>query len=204
MKPLPYLLAVLAGVTLSLSSALGAVDPASVPTETQTNTICPISGKPVDPAITVQCEGRTYTFAMEACRAKFNAARGASLYQKLGGKAAIDAAVEAFYVKVLADPRVKDYFENINMGKQRRKQKEFLSAALGGPVPWTGRDMRTAHADLKLEEKHFNAIAENLVATLKDLKISDELITQVIAVVATTKDDILNRPKAAAAPAKSN
>lgn len=55
--------------------------------------------------------------------------------------------------------------------------------------------MRTVHADLKLEEKHFNAIAENLVATLKDLKVSQDLIDQVIAVVATTKDDVLNRPK---------
>lgn len=189
---------------LTVSSALAAVDPATIPSETQTNTICPISGKPVDPAITVQYEGRTYSFAKEACRAKFNAAREASLYEKLGGKAAIDAAVEAFYVKVLADARVKDFFENINMGKQRRKQKEFLSAALGRPIPWTGRDMRTAHADVKLEEKHFNAIAENLTATLKDLKISDELIAQVMAVVATTKDDVLNRPKPASAPARTN
>ena len=57
--------------------------------------------------------------------------------------------------------------------------------------------MRKAHADLALNESHFNAIAENLVATLKDLKISQELIDQVVAIVATTKDDVLNRPKAA-------
>lgn len=81
----------------------------------------------------------------------------------------------------------------MSMDKQRRKQKEFLSAALGGPLPWAGK----AHADMNLKEEHFNAIAENLVDTLKDLKISDELIAQVIAVVATTKDDVLNRPKKA-------
>jgi hemoglobin len=90
---------------------------------------------------------------------------------------------------------VKHFFDDVSMEKQRRKQKEFLSAALGGPLPWTGKDMRKAHADMNLKEEHFNAIAENLVATLKDLKISDELIGKVIAVVATTKDDVLNRPK---------
>jgi YHS domain-containing protein len=147
MRYLPSLLTAVA-FALALPHAQAAVDPASVPTETQTNTICPISGKPVDPSITLQYEGRTYSFAKEACRTKFKEARDKSLYQKLGGKAAIDAAVEAFYVKVLADARVKDFFENINMTRQRRKQKEFLSAALGGPLPWTGRDMRTAHADL--------------------------------------------------------
>jgi hemoglobin len=176
-----------------------AADPASIPTETQTNTVCPVSGKPVDPAITLAYEGRTWSFAKSACLAKFKEARDGSLYQKLGGKAAIDAAVEAFYVKVLADDRVKHFFSDVNMTKQRRKQKEFLSAALGGPLPWTGKDMRAAHADLQLNETHFNAIAENLVATLKDLKISQELIDQVIAIVATTKDAVLNKQPAATA-----
>jgi hemoglobin len=197
MKFIPSLFAAI-GIALFSHTAL-AVDPASIPSETQTNTVCPISGKPVDPAITLVYEGRTYSFAKEACRTKFKEARENSLYQKLGGAPAIDAAVEAFYVKVLADDRVKGFFADVNMTRQRKKQKEFLSAALGSPLPWTGFDLRAAHKDLKLEEKHFNAIAENLVATLKDLKVSQDLIDQVIAVVATTKDDVLNRPKAAPA-----
>lgn len=167
----------------------------AVATETQTNTTCPISGKPVDPAITMVYEGRTWSFAQEACRTKFKEARDNSLYQKLGGKAAIDAAVELFYTKVLVDDRVKHFFDDINMNAQRRKQKEFLSAALGSPVPWIGKDMRRAHEDLSLDESHFNAIAENLVATLKELKISQDLIDQVVAIVVTVKDDVLNRQK---------
>lgn len=194
---LTYLATVTAVITLLVNAAL-AVDPAAVATEEKANTLCPVTGKPVDPAITCVYEGRTWAFAKEACKAKWQKAREDSLYQKLGGKAAIDAAVEAFYVKVLADDRVKHFFADTNMTRQRKRQKEFLSFALGGPLPWTGKDMRTAHADLPgLNESHFNAIAENLVATLKDLKISQELIDQVVAVVATTKDDVLNRPKAA-------
>jgi hemoglobin len=195
MKYIPCAVSSLGIALLLFAHSASAVDPASIPTETATNSICPISGKPVNAAITMVYEGRTYSFAQEACRAKFKEARDHSLYQKLGGKAAIDAAVEAFYVKVLADDRVKDFFENINMAKQRRKQKEFLSAAFGGPIPWTGKDMRAAHADLELKEEHFNAIAENLVATLKDLKVRQELIDQVVAVALTVKDDVLNREK---------
>ena len=137
-------------------------------------------------------------FAEEACRTKWKAARENSLYQKLGGAPAIDAAVEAFYVKVLADNRIKHFFDDINMTKQRKKQKEFLSFALGGPLPWTGKDMRKAHANLQgLNETHFNAVAENLQQTLVDLKIKPERIAQVMAIAASTKNDVLNRPKEA-------
>ncbi|MES2598446.1 MAG: group 1 truncated hemoglobin [Verrucomicrobiota bacterium] len=197
MKPiLSYCASVLIVLSLLVNAAM-ALEPASIASETQTNTLCPVSSKPVNPAFTVVYEGRTWSFAEETCKAKWEKARAESLYQQLGGKAAINAAVDAFYVKVLADERVKHFFDDVSMEKQRRKQKEFLSAALGGPLPWVGKDMRKAHADIEIKEEHFNAIAENLVATLKDLKISDEMIGKVIAVVATTKDDVLNCPKKA-------
>lgn len=187
-----------AAVVMSLLvNAVMAADPASIATESATNSLCPISGKPVDPGITAEYEGRKWSFAKEACKTKWLKAREDSLYQKLGGWAAINAAVDAFYVKVLADNRVKHFFADVSMPKQHRKQKEFLSYALGGPLPWSGKDMRKAHEGMGLTDEHFNAIAENLVATLKDLKVSQDLIDQVIAVVATTKDDVLGRPKKA-------
>lgn len=190
----PILATFIALLTFSINHAFAA-DLQAVATETTTNTVCPVSGKPVDPAITAEYEGLKWSFALEACKVKWMKAREESLYHKLGGKAAIDAAVEAFYVKVLADNRVKDFFSDVNMAKQRRKQKEFLSFAFGGPLPWTGKDMRKAHEGLELTEEHFNAIAENLVNTLKDLKIDQALIDQVVAVALTTKDDVLGRSK---------
>ena len=183
---------------LTLGQAQAADPAASIPTEGKPNTICPISGKPVNPAITMEYEKLTYSFADDECRTKFKTAREKSLYQRLGGKTAIDAAVEAFYVKVLADQRVNHFFEDINMNKQRRRQKEFLSAAFGGPTPWTGKDMRKAHANLPgLNETHFNAIAGHLKSTLEDLKVKKELIDEVLAIAGSVKDDVLNRPKAA-------
>lgn len=187
------------GVAMALlSSSSVAAELAAKPAPDGINKICPISGKPVDPKITMDYEGKTYAFAVDACRVKFKEIRENSLYHKLGGKASIDAAVEAFYVKVLADDRIKHFFEDINMDKQRRKQKQFLSAAFGGPIPWTGKDLRTAHANLPgLSDKHFNAVAENLQKTLEELKVKKELIDQVMAIAASTRDDVLNRPKPA-------
>ncbi len=178
------------------AQAVDAPTPPTVPTKDKSNTICPISGKPVDPKITLEYEGLTFSFADSDARTKFQTAQENSLYHKLGGKAAIDAAVEAFYVKVLADKRVNGLFADINMNKQKRHQKEFLSAAFGGPIPWTGKDLRHAHSGLGLTEAHFNAIAEDLRSTLEDLKIKKELIDQVMAIAGSVKDDVLNRPKA--------
>jgi hemoglobin len=181
-------------LTVLLVGAL-APSPAAEPSPAAgVNTVCPISGKPADPKITVVYEGITYAFADEASRSTFNAAREKSLYHRLGGKAAIDAVVEAFYVKVLADARIKHHFDDINMNKQRRQQKAFLSAAFGGPVPWTGKDMRRAHEDLKLTEADFNAVAENLVSTLKDFQVKQELIDEVVAIALSVKDAVLNKP----------
>ncbi len=194
---LSSIVTITAVMTLLVNAAALAVEPAAVATEAATNSVCPISGKPVDPAITTDYEGRKWSFAKEACKTKWLKAREDSLYQKLGGKPAMEAAIDAFYVKVLADDRVKHFFDDVSMDKQRRKQKEFLSAAFGGPLPWTGKDMRKAHEGMGLTEVHFNAIAENLVNTLKDLKIKQELIDQVVAVALTTKDDVLGRPKKA-------
>lgn len=154
---------------------------------------CYYSGQPANPEFNLDYEGVTYGFCSAANRKKFEEERAASLYQRLGGKAAINAAVDLFYTKVLADERVNHFFEDTNMKAQHRKQKEFLSHALGAPTPWTGKDMRKAHENLDLKEADFNAIAENLQATLKELKVDDKLIAEVMAVVATTKKDVLNQ-----------
>ena len=116
-----------------------------------------------------------------------------SIYNRLGGQAAIDAAVEIFYKRVLSDKRVNHFFEDVNMKKQRAKQKAFLAAAFGGPVPYKGKDMRKAHASLDLNESDFNAIAGHLLATLKQLKVDQKLIEEIMAVAGSTKDDVLNR-----------
>lgn len=175
------------GITISLSAAEPATALAPV-----LNTTCPISGKPANPAITSVYEGRTYAFADDTSKSTFDANRTGSLYHQLGGKAAIEAAVELFYVKVLADPRVNAFFADISMAKQKRKQIEFLSAALGGPIPYTGKDLHSAHVDLDINDSHFDAIAEHLQATLTELKVDPALIGKVMTIVGSTRGHIVS------------
>lgn len=102
-----------------------------------------------------------------------------TLYERIGGEVAVDAAVDKFYEKVLADDRINHLFEGIDMARQAKHQKKFLTYAFGGPANYTGRTMSIAHKRL-VEEKgltdaHFDAVIENLGATLKELGLPDDI-----------------------------
>ena len=122
-----------------------------------------------------------------------------TLYDKLGGAAAVDLAVEKFYEKVLADERVQHFFAHTNMQKQKQHQKDFMTYAFGGSQHSHGRTMREAHkelvAEMGLTDSHFDAIAEDLVATLVEMEVPQTLIDEVVQIVgsATHRNDVLNR-----------
>jgi hemoglobin len=116
-----------------------------------------------------------------------------SIYEKIGGEPAVDAAVDIFYRKVLSDDRISHFFESTDMAKMAQSQKAFLTLAFGGPNSYTGKDMREAHKHMNLTEEHFNAVAECLVGTLEELNVPQELIDEVVAVALSVKDDVLNK-----------
>ena len=119
-----------------------------------------------------------------------------SLYEQLGGEAAVNAAVDIFYRKVLSDDSISQFFESTDMEEQRAKQKSFLTMAFGGPNNYNGKDLRTAHAQLAkdgLNESHFNAVAGHLQETLSELNVPDDLAGQVMAIAASTQKDVLNQ-----------
>ena len=118
----------------------------------------------------------------------------ANLYESLGGEAAVNAAVDIFYRKVLSDDRISHFFDDVDMDRQAVKQKAFLTYAFGGPNHYSGKDMRAAHAHLiarGLNETHFNAVADHLQSTLEELQAPKDLIDQVMAIAASTHDDVL-------------
>lgn len=119
-----------------------------------------------------------------------------SLYERLGGQAAVNAAVDSFYRKVLTDDRVNYFFDDVDMEKQINKQKGFLTMVFGGPNQYTGKDMREGHRHLLqkgLNDTHVDVIIELLGSTLKELGASDEDISEVAAIANSVRDDVLDR-----------
>jgi hemoglobin len=118
------------------------------------------------------------------------------IYNDLGGAAAVEAAVDIFYRKMLLDDRVAEFFEAVDMDRQRAKQKAFLTMVLGGPNNYAGRDMREAHAHLVkrgLSDLHVDVVLEHLGATLRELGATEPQIAEVAAIANSVRNDVLGR-----------
>ncbi len=122
-----------------------------------------------------------------------------SLFERLGGAAAIELAVDKFYERVLQDDRIKHFFANVDMVKQRSHQRAFLTYAFGGTDKYSGRYMREAHKELVetqgLTAEHFDAVAEDLMITLEEIGVPEDLRAEVAAIAAAPqhKKDVLNQ-----------
>lgn len=118
----------------------------------------------------------------------------ASLYERIGGEPAVNAAVDVFYRKVLNDSRINRFFDNTDMDQQIAKQKAFFTMAFGGPNNYTGKDMRNAHASLVkrgLDASHFDAVMEHLGATLVELNVPNDLIAEAAGIAEGARADVL-------------
>lgn len=119
-----------------------------------------------------------------------------SLYEKLGGEPAVNAAVDIFYRKMLTDDRVSRFFEGVDMDRQAAKQKAFLTMVFGGPAEYSGKDMYEGHKHLikmGLDDSHVDAVIENLGATLTELGVANDLIQEVANIANSVRDDVLGR-----------
>jgi hemoglobin len=119
-----------------------------------------------------------------------------TLYERLGGEPAVNAAVDIFYRRVLADGRIARFFDTVDMEKQAAKQKSFLTMVFGGPNSYTGKDMRNGHKHLVamgLNDSHVDAVLENLSTTLRQLGVAEKDVQEVAALANSVRDDVLNR-----------
>ena len=119
-----------------------------------------------------------------------------SLYERLGGAPAFQAAVDEFYRRMLTDDRVAHFFEDVDMEGQIAKQAAFLTYVTGGPAEYTGEDMRTAHAPLQakgLNDEHVDVVVEHLGATLLGMGAKPEDVAEVAKLAESVRDEVLGR-----------
>jgi len=106
-----------------------------------------------------------------------------SIYEQIGGRESVAAAVDLFYCRATADPVLAPYFEGLELRRLKAHMRAFLAVALGGPEIYRGRDMQAAHAGLGITHEAFNRVIGHLVATLVELGVPDGIIVAIGAKV---------------------
>ena len=117
-----------------------------------------------------------------------------TLYQRLGGYDAISAVANDLLPRLQADPRLARFWQNRSEdGVKREKQLliDFLCSSAGGPMYYTGRDMKISHKGMKISEADWSAFLGHLHATLEAFKVPQSESDDVVAFVQSTKADIV-------------
>lgn len=119
-----------------------------------------------------------------------------SLYDRLGGKPAVQAVASDLVDRILLDERVNKWFAHAaaspeNAAAYKAKLADFLCVGLGGPCQYTGRDMETAHKGRGVTSDAFNAVVEDLVATLNKFRVPEREKGEVLKVLGSLKPSIV-------------
>lgn len=113
-----------------------------------------------------------------------------TLFDRIGGAETISSLVDSFYQKVLADTELSNHFKNASMDKLLAMQKEFFSAATGGPLTYSGRPLRDVHRHMTISKREFGRFTEHLLDTLKEVGVAEDASYEIISHVNLYADEI--------------
>ena len=116
---------------------------------------------------------------------------GSSLFERLGGTTAITAVVDDFSARCAHDARINAKFARTDLARLKAMLVDQVSEASGGPAKYTGRDMKTAHLDMGVTTGEFNALVENLVATLNKFGVGKTEQDELLGILGPLKSDIV-------------
>jgi hemoglobin len=117
-----------------------------------------------------------------------------TLYDRLGGADGVEAVVDEFYDRVLADERLAPYFEGVDTDALRDHQRRFISHVAGGPIEYDGRGMAAAHDHLDVTDDDFDRVADHLDASLRAFDVAASDRTALLEAVAALKTDVVSAP----------
>ena len=113
-----------------------------------------------------------------------------TLFESVGGEQVIAELIDEFYDRVLVDPELKPFFKDTSVDKLRRMQGEFFSAALDGPITYTGRPLSHVHHGKGITKHHFARYVGHLIDTLRSRDITDQDVNDIISRISTYAGEI--------------
>ena len=117
-----------------------------------------------------------------------------TLYERLGGYDAISAVASDLLPRLQGDSRLARFWQHRGEdGLQREKQLliDFLCSSAGGPLYYTGRNMKISHRGMKISDGDWSAFMGHVQATLEAFHVPKAEREEVVAFVQSTKADIV-------------
>ena len=114
-----------------------------------------------------------------------------NVYQAIGGRAALAAAVDGLYGRLLADPVLSRFFPRGVAAKHRAYVVTILGEALGGPERYRGPDLAKAHRGLGITDADFDRTAVHLAEVLDSLGVPGHLADHIVGIVAGLRPAIV-------------
>ena len=114
-----------------------------------------------------------------------------SLYERLGGKAAITAVIDDFVGRCAADARINGKFARTDVPRLKASLVDQVCEATGGPCTYTGRDMHTTHQGMSVTAGEFDALVADLVATLDKFGVPEAEKSELLGALAPMRSDIV-------------
>ncbi|MCP8937044.1 group 1 truncated hemoglobin [Alsobacter sp. SYSU M60028] len=115
-----------------------------------------------------------------------------TLYDRLGGKPALEAVVGELWAITSKDKRINKYFANTKPEAFAGQLVDFLCEASGGPCKYKGQDMVAAHTGMHLKNKDFDALAQNVVKALDKFKVPAREKKEVMTMLGSLRSSIVN------------
>ena len=117
-----------------------------------------------------------------------------TLYERLGGYDAIAAVTDALMMRIKNDDRLRRFYDHRGADGIAREQQllvDYLCASSGGPMVYTGRDMKTLHIGMRLDEEDWKRAMVHLTATLEAFDVPDQEKGEVMSFHEFLKSDIV-------------
>jgi hemoglobin len=125
------------------------------------------------------------------------------LYDLIGGRETVWAAIEAFYRRVLTDDMLKPFFKSTDMAHLHARQSMFISMLLGGRIVYTGKDIANAHAHAReqgLNDEHFDSFLKHFREALNEVGVQADKVEKVAKLLESRRGAILNKNPRVSAP----
>ncbi|OGW52335.1 MAG: hemin transporter [Nitrospirae bacterium RBG_19FT_COMBO_58_9] len=138
--------------------------------------------------------GFGFAMVLASCVATEQMPTGRPLYVRLGGKLVLSVVVEQFVVNVVVDTRINGRFATADIRKLKTALLDQVCMVAGGPCTYSGRDMKTTHAGMKISNGDFEALVEDLVKALDTLNVPAQEKRELLGLLGPMRKDIVEDP----------